>query len=141
MMVYTANAQYKWDFAQTWFVEPTVGAVYYDFFTPNFGVSTGTATEVHGGGRVGTEIMVNGIKLQPQFSAGVFDIITVSGAGGVAAAGNGNVAAQLNQVGTRAAAKLNFVWTSNFSSYIEAHGSQVAGIHTNGVSAGLRYSF
>jgi hypothetical protein len=141
MMSYTGNAQYKVEIVNSWFVEPTAGAVYYDFFTPNFGTSAGTATEIHAGGRIGGEVTVSGIKLQPQFSAAAFEIVSVSGAGGVAAAGAANVAAQLNRLGGRGAAKLNILWTNNFSTYAEAHISNVIGTNTAGVSGGLRYSF
>ena len=141
LISYTGNAQYKFDIGHSWFVEPTAGSIYTNFYTANFGTSTGASTEIHGGGRVGGEVMAGGIKLQPSFSAAAFQIVSVSGAGGIAAAGLPNVAAQLNQLGLRASSKLDFIWTSNFSSYIEAHGSTVAGTHTTGVSGGLRYTF
>jgi hypothetical protein len=141
LISYTGNAQYKFDIGHSWFVEPTAGAIYTDFHTANFGNSIGGSTEIHGGGRIGGEIMAGGLKLQPSFSAAAFQIISVSGAGGVAAAGLPNVAAQLNQLGVRGNSKLDFIWTSNFTSYIEGHLSSVAGTHTAGVSGGVRYTF
>ena len=141
LISYTGNAQYKFDIGHSWFVEPTAGAIYTDFYTANFGNSIGGSTEIHGGGRIGGEIMAGGLKLQPSFSAAAFQIISVSGAGGVAAAGLPNVAAQLNQLGARGNSKLDFIWTSNFTSYIEGHLSSVAGTHTAGVSGGVRYTF
>lgn len=141
LLSYTGNAQYKFDIGHSWFVEPTAGAIYTDFYTANFGNLIGGSTEIHGGGRIGGEIMAGGLKLQPSFSAAAFQIISVSGAGGVAAAGLPNVAAQLNQLGARGNSKLDFIWTSNFSSYIEGHLSSVAGTHTAGVSGGVRYTF
>jgi hypothetical protein len=141
MMTYTGNAQYKVDLEKSWFIEPTAGVTYTNFYTANFGASTGSSTEIHAGGRIGTEVTVYGIKMQPQASGAAFQIVSVSGAGGVAAAGAPNVAAQLNQLGGRGAAKLNFLWTNSFSTYVEAHVSSVAGTNTAGVSGGLRYSF
>jgi hypothetical protein len=141
LMSYTDNVQYKFDLGHSWFIEPTVGATYMNFYTADFAASTGASTEVHGGGRVGTEVVVGGIKLQPQISGAAFEIVSVSGVGGVAAAGGPNVIAQLNQLGGRGSAKLDFLWTTNFSTYIETHISIVAGIQTAGASGGLRYSF
>jgi Autotransporter beta-domain len=137
----TGNVQYKFDLGQSWFIEPTGGVTYTNFYTANFGTSTGTSTEVHGGGRIGTEVMWGAIKLQPSITGAAFEIVSVSGAGGVAAAGAPNVAAQLNQLGGRGSAKVDFIWTSKFSTFVEGHISSVAGTQTVGASGGLRYTF
>jgi hypothetical protein len=141
LMNYTGNAQYKFDLPNSWFIEPTGGTTYTAFYAANFGASTGSSTEIHGGGRIGTLVTIGGIKLEPSLSGAAFEIVSVSGAGGVAAAGAGNVLGQLNQLGGRGAAKLNFLWTDAFSTYVEGHLSTVAGIQTVGGSGGLRYSF
>jgi Autotransporter beta-domain len=141
LVSYTGNVQYKFDLGNSWFIEPTAGLIYTNFYTANFGASTGTSTEVHGGGRVGTEVMWGAIKVQPSITGAAFEIVSVSGAGGVAAAGAPNVTAQLNQLGGRGSAKLDFLWTSKFSTFLEGHISSVAGTQTVGASGGLRYTF
>jgi hypothetical protein len=141
LVSYTGNVQYKYDLGHSWFIEPTAGVIYTNFYTANLGTSTGTSTEVHGGGRIGTEVMWGGIKVQPSISAAAFEIVGVSGAGGVAAAGAPNVTAQLNQLGGRGSTKLDFIWTSKFSTFLEGHISSVAGTQTVGASGGLRYTF
>jgi hypothetical protein len=141
LLAYTGNVQYKYGLIYSWFIEPTVGSTYTDFYTANFGMWTGSSTEVHGGARVGCEFMFAGVKLQPSISGAAFEIVNVSGGGGVAAAGLPNVVAQLNKLGGRGSGKINFIWTDSFSSYIEAHASGVAGTQTVGVQGGLRYTF
>jgi hypothetical protein len=63
-MSYTWNAQYRFDFQYGIFFEPTGGVTYTDLFTANFGTHIGNSTEVHLGGRVGTEMKWMGFTVQ-----------------------------------------------------------------------------
>ncbi|MBN8990988.1 MAG: hypothetical protein J0H42_22305 [Rhizobiales bacterium] len=137
---YTGNVQYKYDLPYAFFFEPTVGVSYTETYTANFGTKTGDMTEVHGGARIGTEMKWMGYTIQPTLSGAVFKIVDYSPA----------VAASVSdQLGGRGSAKINVIWTPNFSSWIEAHGSGIAGTktlgnlstNTYGASGGLRYSW
>jgi hypothetical protein len=137
---YTGNVQYKYDLPYSFFFEPTVGVSYTETYTANFGTKTGDLTEVHGGARIGTEMKWMGFTIQPTLSGAVFKIVDFSPA----------VAASVSdQLGGRGSGKINVIWTPNFSSWIEAHGSGIAGTktlgyvssNTYGASGGVRYSW
>jgi hypothetical protein len=143
---YSPNVQYKFDLANGWFIEPTIGVSFTETFADNFGTKTGDSTELHGGARIGTEIMWNGIRVQPSVSGAVFTIVHQSGAGattgpgGAPLAGSGSTS-QEGDVGGRGSGKLNFVWSNSFSSFIEVHGSGIANTTDIGGSGGLRWTF
>lgn len=148
---YTANAQYRFDFPYSVWFEPTAGVTYAEIYSANFGTKLADSTEIHGGGRVGTEMKWMGYTVQPTLSGAAFRIVetNVTGAGLLAGAGG-----PVGQLGLRGSGKINVIWTPNFSSYIEAHASGVqgrtvilpapggvAGTSTIGAQAGLRYSW
>jgi hypothetical protein len=140
---YTGNAQYKFDFPYTVFLEPTVGVTYTETYTANFGTKTGDNTEVHGGMRGGFETKWIGYTIQPSLTAVAMKIVDQSGVGvtpgGVPGVGAPAVITQT--LGGRLSGKINVVWTPAFSSYVEAHATTLAGTTTSGAQAGLRYSW
>jgi Autotransporter beta-domain len=142
---YSPNVQYKFELADAWFVEPTVGVSCTQTFNADFGAQTGDSTEAHGGVRVGTETVWNGVRVQPSISGAPFSIVSQTGGGGqIGPGGNpipgaGGVAT--GQVGGRGSGKLNFLWTETFSSYVEAHGSGIAGTTAYGAMGGVRWTF
>lgn len=145
---YAPNVQYKFELPNTWFIEPTIGFTYNEVYTANFGAKTGDSTEVHGGARFGFETMWNAVRVQPSVTLAAFSIVSQSGVGGgaigpngVPLAGVGAGVTPTGQVGGRASGKLNFLWTSNFSSFIEGHGSTIQGTDAWGTTGGLRWSF
>lgn len=130
---YTGNVQYKISLPYTFWFEPTVGFTYTEAYTANFGTKLGDATEVHAGGRVGFETKWMGFTVLPSMGGQVFKIVDING-GGVAGVGlgfNGDTG-----LGARGSAKINVLWTQNFSSFVEAHGSGVAGTKGNTAIAG-----
>ncbi|MBN9015481.1 MAG: autotransporter domain-containing protein [Rhizobiales bacterium] len=139
---YTFNTQYRFDFPYSVWFEPTVGVTYSESYGGNFGNKTGDSTEIHGGARIGTEMNWMGYKVQPTVSAIGFRIVDSSGFAGMA-----------DLYGIRGSAKMNVIWTQNFSSYLEVHGTamsqQVAfnplipssAFQTIGAQAGLRYTW
>jgi hypothetical protein len=140
---YTGNVQYKYDLPYTFWVEPTIGVTYTEAYTANFGTKIGDATEVHAGGRVGFETKWMGFTVQPSMSGAVFKIVDQNGvgAGGAGAGvpglpGGGVVALRDTGLGGRGSAKINVIWTQNFSSYLEGHGSGVAGTKGNSAIPG-----
>jgi hypothetical protein len=145
---YAPNVHYKVEPGNSWFVEPVVGVTYTQLFDANFGAKTGDSTEVHGGARVGTETAWNGVRVQPQITVEAFSLVAQSGLGGGTNAASGIPGAPVSSrviptgdVGARASGKLNFLWTPTFSSYVEAHGSGIAGTTAYGAQGGLRWTF
>lgn len=148
LLSYAPNVQYKFDLANGWFIEPTVGATYTQTFTSSFGAQTGDNTEVHGGARFGTDTTWNGTRVQPSLKLEAFSIVAQSGISTIAVGGTGvptpvatGTGVATGQVGGRASGKLNIVWTPTFSSFIEAHGSGISGLTAYGTTAGLRWTF
>ena len=139
--------EYRYDLPYSVFIEPTVGLTYTELYTANFGTKTGDSTEVHGGARIGTEMKWMGFTVQPSLSGAVFKIVDQSGI--VATPGTipgTGVAVPVGAVtdtglGGRGSAKINVIWTDHFSSFLEGHGSGIAGSQTIGASAGLRYTW
>lgn len=141
---YTLNTQYRFDLPYSVWFEPTVGVTYAEGYSANFGTKMGDTTEVHGGARLGTEMMWMGYKVQPTVSAIAFGIVNQ------------------DLYGIRGSAKMNVIWAKNFSSYLEVHGTAAtasapaavvvvpglgvvpiagAAVQTVGVQAGLRYTW
>ena len=139
---YAPNVQYKFDLGNSWYIEPTVGVTYTESYTRNFETKIGDSTEVHGGARFGTEWLWGAWKVQPSVTSILFTVVDQN-----------SVFDQFNQLapnnsssnkgllGGRGSGKLNFVWDTNFSSYIEAHGSSIGGTKAYGGSGGLRWTF
>jgi hypothetical protein len=146
---YTGNVQYKFDLPNSVFIEPTGGFTYTEIYFMNFGMQTGNSTELHAGGRIGTEFKWMGYTVQPQITGAVFQNVSQSGTVAGAVPGAPLVAAgsSTGGLGVRGSGRINVIWTSNFSSFIEAHGSGVAatptmvGSQTIGASGGLRWSW
>jgi hypothetical protein len=121
---------------------------YTEAYTANFGMKIGDQTELHIGDRVGFETKWMGFTVQPSLTGSIFRIVGVTGAGvggipggapGVAVPGAG--ALVVGTVGYRGSAKVNVIWTPNFSSYAEAHCMAAVGTDTCGAQAGLRYTW
>lgn len=147
---YTGNAQYRFDFPYSVWFEPTAGVTYTEVFTANFGTKIADTTEVHGGGRVGTEMKWMGFTVQPTLSGQVYKIVDANIVGGLVGPNIPFVAPTFANLGGRGSAKITVLWTPNFSSYLEGHGSGTAGTQTAGfnpatqilgVQAGLRYTW
>ena len=130
---YTGNVQYKYNLPYTFWIEPTIGFTYTEAYTANFGTKLGDATEVHVGGRVGFETKWMGFTIMPSMGGQVYKIVEVNGAG---IAGTGVFFNGDTGLGARGSAKINVLWTPNFSSFIEAHGSGIAGTKGNSIIPG-----
>jgi len=146
---YTGNAQYRFDFPYSVWFEPTAGVTYTEVYTANFGTKIADTTEVHGGGRVGTEMKWMGFTVQPTLSGQVYKIVDASFSG-LIGPNVPFVAPTFANLGGRGSAKVTVLWTPNFSSYLEGHASGTAGTQTNvfnpatqiyGAQAGLRYTW
>lgn len=146
---YTGNAQYRFDFPYSVFFEPTGGVTYTDVFSSGFGTEAADYTELHAGGRVGTEMKWMGFTIEPQLSGAVFKIVDYNVDNAVIAPGiipaNPNLG-----LGARGSAKVTVIWTPQFSTYIEGHTSSLSGtntalgiasMQTTGGQVGLRYTW
>jgi hypothetical protein len=151
---YTGNAQYRFDLPYTVWFEPTAGVTYTELYTQNFGTKIADTTEVHGGGRVGFETKWMGFTIQPTLSGQVYKIVD-SNFSGLVGPGVPFVAPIVSNLGGRGSGKITVIWTPQFSSYLEVHGSGTAptekphfvvfghppGVQTYGAQAGLRYTW
>jgi hypothetical protein len=153
-IAYTGNAQYRFDFPYTVWFEPTAGVTYTELYTANFGTKFGDTTEVHGGGRVGFETKWMGYTIQPVLMGQVYKIVDSN----FPVLFNPNLPAFTviqSNLGGRGSGKITVIWTPQFSSYLEVHGSGTAGTDTRrvnplvpnnalqvyGMQAGLRYTW
>lgn len=143
------NAQYRFDFPYSVFIEPTGGVTYTEVYTSGFGMKVADYTELHAGARIGTEMKWMGFTIQPTLSGAVFQIVDNSISTAPIAASI--IPASPNTgLGGRGSAKINVIWTQNFSTYIEGHTSGVSGtktvpaiasLQTTGGQIGLRYTW
>lgn len=147
---YTGNVQYKYDLPYSFYIEPTIGVTYMETYTANFGTRTGYATELHIGGRVGTELTWMTYKIQPQLSGQLFKNVDQAGVLAGAVPGLPLALAGTDAgLGARGSARVNVIWTPSFSTFLDAHASTLNGMKTAGFvgtqtvggSAGLRYSW
>ncbi|MBR0800706.1 autotransporter domain-containing protein [Bradyrhizobium jicamae] len=143
---YAPNVQYKFEIGNGWYIEPTIGVTYSEAYTANFDTQIGNSTEVHGGARFGTETTWNGVRVQPSLKLEAFSLVSQSGVGAVVPSGTpitipsvGLIAT--GQVGGRASGKLNILWTPTFSSFVEAHGTDISGFSSYGALGGFRWTF
>ena len=146
---YTGNVQYRFDFPYSVFFEPTGGVTYTDVYSSGFGTEAADYTELHAGGRVGSEMKWMGYTIEPQLSGAVFKIVDYNVDN--AAIVPGIIPANPNLgLGARGSAKVTVLWTPQFSSYIEAHASSLSGTNTAlgiasmqtvGGQMGLRYTW
>jgi hypothetical protein len=153
---YTGNAQYRFDFPYTVWFEPTAGVTYTELYTANFGTKFGDTTEVHGGGRVGFETKWMGFTIQPTLSGQVYKIVDSNFPTVFNPLLPAFTAIQSN-LGGRGSGKITVIWTPQFSSYLEVHGSGTAptsrppfvvlgqpqpfATQVYGMQAGLRYTW
>ena len=153
----TGNGQYRFDFPNKVFVEPTGGFTYSSVYTSGFGTWAADYTDLHVGARAGTEVKWMGFTIEPTISGGVFRIVDNSISTNPVTFGI--LPAVPNPGwGFRGSGKITVLWTPQFSSFLEGHASGLAGIkvlanpaagffqesgilQTTGAQAGLRYTW
>jgi hypothetical protein len=151
---YTGDLNYRFDLPNQWWIEPTVGVTLANTFFDNMpGAPEGRTVTVQGGGRVGTEFMLgNGVKVQPTFTGLAYSNVEeqnggfsgfIPGVGGGVGTG-GSSGADKGQVWGKGDAKFNFIFTQQFSAYVEG---TIRGTHGTydalggSVALGARYVF
>jgi hypothetical protein len=128
---YSGNIQYKFDWPNGWWIEPTFGFSVTDTHFDIIGAGSGQTTLVQAGARFGTEVMWNGIRVQPTFTGLAYSNVSVD-PGGVAVAIP--IPTDEGQLWGKGVAKLNFVFNNQFSAFIEGN---IRG--TNGTADAIGY--
>lgn len=115
---YTGDVQYKFDLATGWWIEPTVGVTFTQTTFDAVGAVHGESTQVQGGARIGTEVLWNGVRVQPTITGLAYSNVHIS-TGGIV----GGVAAGTDegQVWGKGALKFTFLFTDQFSAFIEGN--------------------
>lgn len=138
------NVNYKFDM-MPWWVEPTVGVSHtvavWDGATKALGFEDGRTTRIQGGVRVGTAYDWNGVKVEPTLTGLVYSDVEVRGGTVAVVSGSAVVPTDEGKVFGQGIAKLNFLWTGNFSSYLEGEVRGREGVLGAAGRAGLRYTF
>jgi hypothetical protein len=133
---YSHNLNYRIDFSNQWWVEPTVGYNYTETYFGTPGFQTSQIWTVQGGTRFGTEFMWGYTKVQPTFTGIAYSQVSVRGGQPVGAAGtaiapgivpglvigpNGTPAAPTDEgkLWGRGSAKVNFQFTDKVSAAVE----------------------
>jgi hypothetical protein len=153
---YAYNLNYRFNFTNNWWLEPTVGFTYFDQVWGDaehaLGFTDGRTTRVQGGLRAGTWFMWGQTRVEPTLTGLAYSDVSVHGgtvfAGGVPGSPFFGMAAPFptdqGEVWGKGIAKVNFVFSPNFSAYVEG---EVYG--TNGAvdlrgyagTVGLRLTF
>jgi hypothetical protein len=143
---YSADFNNRWDAPDHWWIESTVGGTYAD--ASQNGAVIGQVWTVQGGVRAGTEFtMANGVKVQPVVTALAYSNIYESGSQFIIPNGvNGStiVSGDAGQLWGKGAAKFNFIFTPQFSAYVEGNIRGTTGDVTAigyGGQAGLRWTW
>ncbi len=112
----SANLQYKYDLNPNWWVEPTVGWSYTQSSFNAVGFIDGHTVRLQGGARVGTEWIYGTVKVQPTLTGIAYsDVILV----GPHPFGAAIAVIEEGKLFGKGAAKINFVWTDKFSTFVE----------------------
>ena len=138
------NLNYKFD-VMSWWVEPTVGVSYtstvWDSASKFFGFEDGHTWRLQGGVRAGTTYDWNGVKVEPTLTGMAYSDVEIRGGTVAAAAGGALVPTDEGKVFGQGIAKLNFIWNTNFSSYLEGEVRGREGILGAAGRLGVRYTF
>jgi hypothetical protein len=118
---YDANVHYRYDLSNNWWLEPTAGLSYVHSVETE-GVSDMNVVQLKAGTSAGTSFMWGNTKVEPTFTALAYSDVSVTGG----TVGGTPISNDQGQLWGKGAAKLNYVWTKNFSSAIsgEVYGTR-----------------
>ncbi len=116
------NINYRWDVGN-WWVEPTGGASYtstrWDTASKALGFQDGETLRFQAGSRFGTSSMWGNVKVEESLTGLAYSDVKVNGGSLAVAVGTPLVPTDEGKVFGQGVGKLNFLWTSQLSSYIE----------------------
>jgi hypothetical protein len=139
------NLNYKFDM-KPWWWEPTVGFSYtstvWDGASHALGFEDGHTVRVQGGVRVGTTFDWNGVAVEPTLTGMAYSDVEIRGGTIAVAAGTPAFApTDEGKVFGQGIAKLNFVWNTHVSSYLEGEVRGRDNVLGAAGRLGLRYAF
>jgi hypothetical protein len=137
---FAGNMQYRFNLANNWWLEPTAGFTW-TYTALGNDLPNQEILRVQGGGRAGTSFRWGAVTVEPSFTGLAYSDVSVTG--GIPN-GAPPVSTDQGQLWGKVIAKFNFVWSQNFSSYIqgEIHGTNGTENTTGYVaSVGARWVF
>jgi hypothetical protein len=139
------NLNYKFDL-KPWWLEPTVGFSFSNLTWDNAskaqGFEDGHTIRVQGGVRAGTSFDWNGVTVEPTLTAMAYSDVEIRGGTIAIAAGAPPLApTDEGKIFGQGIAKLNFIWSRQFSSYLEGEVRGRDSVLGAAGRLGLRYSF
>jgi autotransporter-like protein len=152
---YASNLNYRFNFTNNWWLEPTVGFTYFDQVWGDaehaLGFTDGQVTRVQGGLRAGTWFMWGATRIEPTLTGLAYSDTSVRGGTAFAAGVPGiptftgaPLPTDQGEVWGKGIAKVNFVFSSNFSAYLEGEVYRTSGaVDLRGYAGtvGLRLTF
>ena len=138
------NVNYKFDM-KPWWLEPTVGFSYtstnWDGASKALGFIDGHTWRVQAGVRLGTAYDWNGVTVEPTLTAMAYSDVEIRGGTIAIAAGIPTAPTDEGKVFGQGIAKLNFIWNTHLSSYLEGEVRGREGVLGAAGRVGLRYAF
>jgi len=138
------NLNYKFDM-KPWWWEPTVGFSYistnWDGASKALGFIDGHTWRLQAGVRVGTAYDWNGVTVEPTLTGMVYSDVEIRGGTIAVAAGTPLAPTDEGKIFGQGIAKLNFVWNTHLSSYLEGEVRGRDGVLGAAGRLGLRYAF
>jgi len=142
------NIGYKFDLPNKYYIEPTAGLEYVrsDFSgttamtLTTIALNDGDATRGRIGAKVGTEYIVNGVRIEPSLTGYVYSVLSSTG-NAVVLGGTGiTLPSDVNKVRGEFQAAVNFFNLRNgVSGFVRADARFGEGLTAGGLRAGIRY--
>ncbi|MBR1155192.1 autotransporter outer membrane beta-barrel domain-containing protein [Bradyrhizobium sp. JYMT SZCCT0428] len=144
----TGNIGYKFDLPNKYYVEPTAGIEYVSsnfsgttaFSPTTIALNDGEATRGRIGARVGTEFLVNGVRIEPSLLGYVYSIFSQTGNALVFSSTGITLPSDVGKVRGEIQAAVNFFnLTNGVSGFVKADTRFGDNLTAGGVRVGLRY--
>jgi hypothetical protein len=108
------NVHYRFDLQSKWWIEPTAGLVW-THDVESAGLQDMNVLRLKAGTQAGTSLDWGGVRVDPTFTALAYSDVSVTGG---FVSGTTPIVTDQGQIWGKGIAKLNFVWSKNFSSGI-----------------------
>ncbi len=128
-----------------WWLEPTLGAshtrIVWSDAAQAIGFENGTTIRIQGGVRLGTTYTWGNVQVEPTLTGLAYADVVVRGGTIAQAAGGAVVPTDEGKVFGQGIGKLNFLWTTAFSTYVEAEVRGRTGVFGAAGRVGARYTW
>jgi outer membrane autotransporter protein len=144
----SANVGYKFDLPSKYYIEPTAGIEYVSsqfggataFSPTTIALNNGEATRGRIGARVGTEFLVNGVRIEPSLLGYVYSIFNQTGNALVFSSTGITLPSDVGKVRGELQGAVNFFnLTNGVSGFVRAETRFGQGLTAGGLRVGLRY--